>query len=59
MNLMPSFRLVHDRSATASVSPYRILDTNDRPVHWINDFLDAQHIRGLSLRSLRASAPLR
>jgi site-specific recombinase XerD len=54
MSLTPSFRLVHDRSATASVSPYRVLDANDRPVRWINDFLDAQHVRGLSLRSLRA-----
>ena len=54
MSRTPSFRLVHDRSARASVSPYRILDANDRPVPWINDFLDAQHIRSLSPRSLRS-----
>jgi len=54
MSLTPAFRLVHDQSATASVCPYRILDLNNRPVRWINDFLDAQHIRGLSPRSLRA-----
>lgn len=54
MSLAPSFRLVNDRSAQASVSPYRILDAQGRPVGWINDFLDAQHIRGLSLPSLRA-----
>lgn len=50
----PSFRLVHDRSGLASICPYRIFDAASKPVGWINDFLDAQHLRSLSLRSLRA-----
>jgi site-specific recombinase XerD len=54
MGLTPPFRLVHYRSCLASLSAYRILDSKDQPVRWVNDFLDAQHIRGLSLRSLRA-----
>lgn len=53
-SLKPSFRLIHDRSCPASMSPYRILDSKNQPVRWINDFLDAQHMRCLSLRSLRA-----
>jgi integrase/recombinase XerD len=35
-------------------SPYRLLDANDQEVTLINDFLDAQCIRGLSPRTLRA-----
>jgi integrase/recombinase XerD len=54
MGVTASFRLVYDRSVSASMSPYRILGRNDQPLRWINDFLDAQHIRGLSIRSLRA-----
>lgn len=54
MSLAPAFHLAHDRSAPASTCPYRVLDAKGRPVGWINDFLDAQHIRGLSLRSIRA-----
>jgi len=36
------------------MSPYRLLDSQDRPIRWINDFLDAQYLRNLSVRSLRS-----
>jgi integrase/recombinase XerD len=36
--------------------PYRLLDPQGQPVAWANDFLDAQHARQLSPRSLRAYA---
>jgi len=44
--------LVH-LSATC---PYRLLDDADHEIAWANDFLDAQHLRQLSPRSLRAYA---
>ena len=50
-----SFRVVTKNSVTASASPYRLLD-REREVAWANDFLDAQRLRQLSLRSLRAYA---
>jgi len=40
----------------ASSSPYRLLGEAGREVAWVNAFLDAQRIRQLSLRSLRAYA---
>ena len=39
-----------------SASPYRLLDQQGQEVAWANAFLDAQRIRQLSLRSLRAYA---
>ena len=39
-----------------SASPYRLLDERGQEVAWANTFLDAQRIRQLSLRSLRAYA---
>lgn len=54
MTVFQSLRLVYDRSGPASTCPYRIVATNDKPVGWINDFLNAQYLRALSLRSLRA-----
>ncbi len=42
-------------SAPASASPYRLLDEQGE-IAWANSFLDAQRIRQLSLRSLRAYA---
>jgi site-specific recombinase XerD len=54
MSATQSFRLVHNRSGPASVCPYCILDAKDESVRWINDFLDAQHLRNLSIRSLRS-----
>jgi integrase/recombinase XerD len=38
----------------ASASPYRLVDQDGQEVPWANDFLDAQRVRHLSLRSLRA-----
>ena len=43
-------------SAPASASPYRLLDEHGNEIAWANTFLDAQRIRQLSLRSLRAYA---
>lgn len=39
-----------------STSPYRLLDEQGREIDWANAFLDAQRLRQLSLRSLRAYA---
>jgi site-specific recombinase XerD len=36
--------------------PYRLLDDLGHQIGWANDFLDAQHLRQLSPRSLRAYA---
>lgn len=45
--------LVH---LSAAACPYRLLDDADHEIVWANDFLDAQHLRQLSPRSLRAYA---
>jgi site-specific recombinase XerD len=50
------FCVVHRPSVPASTSPYRVLDEHSGEVVWANTFLDAQRIRQLSLRSLRAYA---
>jgi hypothetical protein len=50
------FAVVYRPSAPASTSPYRLLDERGREVAWANTFLDAQRVRQLSLRSLRAYA---
>lgn len=46
--------LLHRSAAPASASPYRLSDDQGQEITWANDFLDAQRIRQLSLRSLRA-----
>jgi integrase/recombinase XerD len=51
-----TLRLVLQSSSPASASPYRLLDDQDRELTWANDFLDAQRLRQLSPRSLRAYA---
>ena len=51
-----SLSLVHQPSAPASASPYRLFDAQGHEIAWANAFLDAQRIRQLSLRSLRAYA---
>jgi hypothetical protein len=51
-----SFRLVCQNSLPASASPYRLLDQRNHEVRWANQFLDAQKLRQLSLRSLRIYA---
>jgi integrase/recombinase XerD len=48
--------VVYEPFVQASASPYRLRDENGRELDWVNAFLDAQHIRQLSLRSLRAYA---
>ena len=48
--------LVHQPSAVASASPYHLLDAQGQEIAWANAFLDAQRVRQLSLRSLRAYA---
>jgi len=51
-----AFHLLCRSDFPAGVSPYRVLEGRDQEVCWINRFLDAQHLRGLSPRSLRAYA---
>jgi integrase/recombinase XerD len=51
-----TLRLVLQSSSPASSSPYRLLDDQDCELTWANDFLDAQRLRQLSPRSLRAYA---
>lgn len=48
--------LLHQPATSASTSPYRLVDQSKQEVTWANAFLDAQRIRQLSLRSLRAYA---
>ena len=48
--------LVYRPTVLASVSPNRLLEEHGQEIAWANAFLDAQRIRQLSLRSLRAYA---
>src|SRR5262245_53000654 len=48
--------VVYRSSVPASASPYRLLDEQGQEIAWANNFLDAQRIRQLSPRSLRAYA---
>ena len=48
--------LIHRPAIAASASPYRLVDEHDEEIVWANDFLDAQRVRQLSIRSLRAYA---
>jgi len=48
--------LAHLSAAPADTCPYRLLDEQGQAIAWVKDFLDAQHIRQLSPRSLRAYA---
>jgi site-specific recombinase XerD len=47
--------VVYRSSVPASASPFRLLDEREE-IAWANSFLDAQRIRQLSVRSLRAYA---
>ena len=49
-----TFQLILRNSSPPSASPYRLLDGKGRELAWANAFLDAQRLRQLSLRSLRA-----
>jgi site-specific recombinase XerD len=46
--------LIHKRDIAGSASPYRLVDHQGDEITWANNFLDAQRIRQLSVRSLRA-----
>jgi len=48
--------LVYRPTVPASASPYRLLEEHGEEIVWANAFLDAQRVRQLSLRSLRAYA---
>jgi integrase/recombinase XerD len=48
--------LAHRSAVNPSACPYRLLDEEGHEIAWGNDFLDAQHLRQLSPRSLRAYA---
>jgi integrase/recombinase XerD len=48
--------VMYQPNVAASASPYRLRDAKGGEVDWANAFLDAQRIRQLSLRSLRAYA---
>jgi site-specific recombinase XerD len=49
-----SVRLLVNSSVPDSASPYRLVDGRNREIAWANEFLDAQKLRQLSVRSLRA-----
>ena len=53
MKDMTNFHLVFQPASRASASPYRLLDGQGSEVAWVNEFLDLQHIRALSPRSVR------
>lgn len=50
------YSVLYRSSLPPSSCPYRLLDEQGREIDWANSFLDAQHLRRLSLRSLRAYA---
>lgn len=54
MKRKPRLRLVFRDCSRAGQCAYRLLDNKDRELKWVNEFLDYQHLRGLSPRSLRA-----
>jgi len=51
-----SVRLQLNNSLPASASPFRLVNDCGRELIWVNQFLDAQKLRQLSLRSLRIYA---
>jgi len=51
-----SVRVLFEPCVPPSQSPYRLLHDKGSEVYWANEFLDAQRLRGLCLRSLRAYA---
>lgn len=48
--------VIYQPSLPASASPYRLREEGGSELDWANEFLDAQRLRQLSLRSLRAYA---
>jgi integrase/recombinase XerD len=53
MKATTNFHLIFQPASRASASPYRLLDGQGSEVAWVNEFLDLQHVRGLSPRSVR------
>jgi integrase/recombinase XerD len=45
--------LLYQPATPASTSPYRLVGDDGQEIPWANEFLDAQRVRQLSLRSLR------
>jgi site-specific recombinase XerD len=54
MKTKADFQLSFQASGRGSESPYRLFNSEGSEVAWVNEFLDLQHIRGLSPCSLRA-----
>jgi hypothetical protein len=50
------FSLLYRPNSSSGISPYRVVDEQNREIPWLNEFLDAQRARGLSLCSVRAYA---
>ena len=51
-----SVSVIHKPALSLISSPYRLVDDTGQDIAWANAFLDAQRIRQLSLRSVRAYA---
>src|ERR1700690_3201419 len=51
-----NYSVCYRPSLPPSASPYRLLDDQGLELVWANSFLDAQRLRRLSVRSLRAYA---
>ncbi len=51
-----TFRTLYHAAATASQSPFRVVDEQGGELEWLNRFLDAQCVRGLQPLSLRRYA---
>ena len=54
MSSKKQYHLRYRPDTQRGFSPYRLCDSREREVREVNDFLDAQATRGLSVRSLRA-----
>ncbi len=54
MSTKEQLRLRYRSETPPGFSPYRLCDSREKEVREVNDFLDAQATRGLSVRSLRA-----
>jgi len=50
------FHLLCCPASPTGNSPYRVVDAQNREILFLNEFLDAQRARGLSLCSVRAYA---
>jgi site-specific recombinase XerD len=53
-----TFRTIRCDGLPASRSPFRVVDQEDHELEWVNDFLDAQCVRGVQPLTLRSYANL-